>query len=199
MNAFDVSISQPLLRRAFGFKIVYFILPAILLSACGGDVSGIEGAIVDNPQNANKLRQLLMIVRVTDTAGDYVAMGRIDSVKLKINGHAWDAFPSTPVDITGIRTTTRGNYTVTDQEIGYLVVAEFTITIDSLETAGEYAEYLHNRLRLSPGDYVCEIAGVHFRDNAGNHIAIRPHVYRPFTVEENVSGLYLGEIDVRIP
>lgn len=168
------------------------------LIACGGESVGVDDAVIDSENNANKLQQLLMVLTLTDAENNYVAVEKIDSVKLKINGQPWGTFPSEPLDLEGIATTTVGNLNVTDQEVSYLAIAQYTVTVDSLTTAGEYASYLHNRLRIAPGDYICEIAEIKFRDAQNNTVTVKPRVFRSFTVEPNTASLSLGEIAIKV-
>lgn len=181
----------------FGILLPLLFL-SLLAASCSEDISGVEGAVVDNANNANKLQQLVAVLNLTDADNRRVVVGGIDSVKVKVNGKPWGAFSSEPLDTAGIVTIRSGNLNVTDRDIGYLVIAAYTIAADSLATAGDFATYLNNRLRLAPGDYICEIAEVHFRNADGEAVVVKPRVYRSFTVTPNVASLYLGEIDITV-
>lgn len=184
--------------RNIFLRSVGILLLSTSFIACGGESVGVDDAIIDSENNANKLQQLLMVLTLTDADNNNIAVEKIDSVKLKINGQSWGTFSSEPLDLEGITTTTAGNLNVTDQNVSYLVIAQYTIVVDSLSTAGEYANYLHNRLRIAPGDYICEIAEVKFRDVSNNTVTVKPRVFRSFTVAPNIASLSLGEIDIKV-
>lgn len=175
-----------------------FLFLALFAISCGEDIAGVEGAVVDNENNAYKLQQLVAVLNLTDADNRHVVVSGIDSIRVKVNGKPWGVFPSEPLDTAGIVTIGSGELNVTDREIGYLVIASYSIAVDSLATAGDFATYLHNRLRLAPGDYVCEIAEVHFRNAQGNPVVVKPRLYRSFTVTPNVASLYLGKFDITV-
>lgn len=170
-----------------------------LLTACGsGDLTGVNGAIIDNPNNANKLKQLLTVINVVTPSGSYAVLDRIDSIKLNVDGQFWGSFSSAQLDRSGLITTVENDLDVADKETGYFLLAEYSLNSDDLSTAGEYANYLRGRLTLPPGDHICEIAEVQFKDRSNNTIIVKPRIHLPFRVEENVASIFLGKISISI-
>lgn len=180
--------------------LLFLTLPISLLVSCGGQTlpTGVEGAVVDDADNPNKLRQLLLVIQPVDTDGRTILVDRIDTVKVKVDGKPWGIFSSDSLETEDLPTMQNGPYTVTDVSLGYFVLAEYLISVGDLRTAGDFAGYLYNRLSLPPGDHVCEVAEVQFRDDNGDRVVIRPHTYTPFTVEENIASVYLGEIEITV-
>ncbi len=183
--------------RLYVLLIITF-LPVLLWTGCDTGVTGIEGAVVDNPDNPYKLRKLLFVVNLLDANGKHIVLGKIDSALIKVNGENWGVFASDSLNTAGVRTEVDGEYLVSDQDIGYLITAGYQLTSDTFETAGEYSSYLHRRLRLEPGDYVAEIAELHFRNANGEHVIISPRIYEDFTVDSGAVNLYLGTFNISV-
>ena len=176
----------------------FIILSATVWTGCDTGVTGVEGAVIDNPDNPYKLRQLLFVIRLVDRNGRYIVSDRIDSVRFKVNGDHWGVFTPDPLNTQGVAVEVDGNYQVTDREIGYLVTAGYQLGAATFETAGEYSSYLNRRLRLEPGDYVAEIAEVHFRDISNSSVIISPRIYIPFSIDEGKSSMFLGEFTIPV-
>ena len=171
-----------------------FITSILFLSTLTGcdTGTGIEGAIIDNPDNEHKLRELLFIIRLDDQNGNSILLNRLDSVVINLNGQRWGVFASDSLNLQGVKGRIEGDFLVTDQEISYLVTAGYQLRADTFATAGEYSSYLNRRIDLEPGDYIAEIAEIHFRDINGNPALLSPRIYRQFTIDENIASLYLG-------
>lgn len=176
-------------------SLVILLGAALTLVSCG---EGVEGAIVDDSDNENKLRQLLLTVELLDDAGRSIVVERIDSLRLNISGTQWGIFSSQTIAAADIPTTLSGRYLTTDETVEYLIIADYTVAMDTLETAGDFSRLLNQRLRVRPGDYVADVAEVWFRDNDGATVVARPNIYFPFTVTANTSSQYIGHAVVRV-
>ena len=177
-----------------------FFLPLISLllwTGCDG-VTGVEGAIIDNPNNQHKLRNLLFVIRLVDQNDRSIVLNRLDSVVINVNSERWGVFTSDSLNTQGIISQVDGDFSVSDREVSYLVTAGYQLRADTFETAGAYSSYLNRRLRLEPGDYVAEIAELHFRNINGEHVMILPRIYQLFTIDEGAVNLYLGSFDIPI-
>ena len=182
-------------------RIALFLLCLFTIgfSACTDDgISGIDRVIIDNPENPYKFRELLLVVHLINANGNYVVLDQIDSIKLNVNGQLWGAFTSSTLDTSGLITRVEDNQNVTEQELGYLVMAQYSVEKQDLITAGEYANHLRDRRTLAPGDHVAEITEIQFRDGAGSTVILQPRMYAPFTLEENRASVFLGNITISV-
>jgi hypothetical protein len=177
------------------FSLVVLFGAALTLVSCG---EGIDGAIVDDGDNENKLRQLLLTVELRDDADQAIVVERIDSLRLNLSGKQWGIFSSQTIAAADIPTTATGRHLTTDESVEYLVIADYTVALDTLETAGDFSHYLNQRLRIRPGDYVAEVAEVWFRDKDGVTVVARPNLYFPFTVTANTASQFIGHAVVRV-
>lgn len=187
------------MRHILYLHSIALVLTSLFLTGCGGDsVSGVEGAIIDDSDNEHKLHRLLTVINLKSSEGKNVILERIDSISLSVNGSPWGVFTSSNMETSRFSTTTEGNLNVSEQKAGYLVLAEYEVPANDLNTAGQIAQYLRDRLSLPPGDHICEVTTVTFTDNAGSPVTVYPNIYIPFTVSQNIASIYLGEITVTV-
>lgn len=185
-------------------RVVYLfalLLPCLVfLHSCTQEGIGqFDDAVVDNSNSPNKFRQITFTVSLHNTAAGYANIEKIDSLKLRVNGKTWGNFSSETADTTGRTELTVGNIAYSAAKLNYLVIAPYQLAIDTLATAGDYAQYLNQRLVIQPGEYVCEVAEVKFKNALGAWVTLKPRVYKDFTVVANTVSSYAGDIEVRLP
>ena len=187
------------IRRIRYLPCIAILLASFFATGCGGDnVTGVEGAIIDDADNQHKLHQLLTVIDLKTRDGKNVILERIDSIYLSVNGTPWGVFSSNDLETGAFSTTVEGNLNVSEQNAGYFVLAEYNIPSNDLNTAGQIAQYLRDRLSLPPGDHICGVTTLKFTDNTGATITVHPNVYVPFTVRQNIASVYLGEITITV-
>lgn len=183
--------------------IFYGAIPflAFLFWGCssGNDnyIGQFDGVVIDGTENQNKFKQITFTL---DVAGEYGYLNthRIDSIRLNVNGRQWGIFPSESIDTIGNTDVVAADLKFSRLPISYLVVAPYLLSTDNLQTAGDFVEYLHNRLVLTPGEYVCEVAEIKFKNVQDEWISLKPHVFRKFTVVQNTTSSYAGDIHITL-
>ena len=175
---------------------IFILLTSILAGCDMGGLGDFDGAIIENSTKTNKFKQISFNINIVNSANEYLYVNQIDSIKLKVNGKAWGAYASEEIDTTTHTSQIENNVRFSNSKINYLVLAPYYINTTSLETAGDYLEYLNDRIVLTPGDYVCEVAELSFRDINNQVITIKPQIYKDFSVNTNASSAYAGEITI---
>lgn len=178
-----------------------FILSLLyLLIGCNknSDIGQFDDAVVESESNQNKFEQITFTISVINNSNEYLNTGQIDSIKLKVNGKDWGTFKSERNDTTSNTNKIENNIKFSYSKISYLVIAPYILKTDNLETAGDFVDYLNDRIVLTPGDYICEVFAIKFRDIRNQWITFNPQVYKDFKVVENTSSSYVGDITVII-
>lgn len=173
----------------------------LVLSGCGNsneDIGQFDSAVIESSTNQNKFKQITFTMDVARNGNEYLNTGQIDSVRLKVNGKNWGVFTSESIDTTGNTNKIDGGLQFSYSRVSYLVIAPYVLSSDGLQTAGDFVAYLGNRIVLTPGDYVCEVSEVKFRNSRDEWIALKPQIYKNFTVVENTTSSYLGHIVITI-
>lgn len=178
------------------FLGIVILLTSILASCEMDDLGNFDGAIIESSTNTNKFKQISFTINIVNNSNEYLYVNKIDSLKLKVNGKIWGVYASEEMDTTTHASKIENNVRFSSSKINYLVLAPYYINTTSLETAGDYLEYLNDRIVLTPGDYVCEVAELSFHDMNNQLITIKPQVYKDFSVNTNASSAYAGEITI---
>ncbi|OJU50393.1 MAG: hypothetical protein BGN96_08550 [Bacteroidales bacterium 45-6] len=178
------------------------LLLLLMFSACGNsDSVGIgqfDNAVIESSANQNKFKQITFTLDVMNNGNEYLNIHRIDSIRLKVNGRSWGVFASESIDTTGNTTHIDQGLKFSSSHISYLVIAPYVLSTDQLQTAGDFVRYLGDRIALAPGDYVCEVSEVKFRNLSGEWTRVKPQAYKNFTVVANTTSSYLGHISITI-
>jgi len=180
------------------FKIIIVAIVA-LLSACGADENEaytFEDAVIDT--YGTKFNELLFLVNIKNQNGNYIVSQTIDSIYLKVNQKTWGYFKTENVDTLINGVSTELNFRTCSNKFNYLVIAGYKVSTDSINTAGEAVDFLLQRLVLTPGDYVCEIAEIQLTNIYGEKIKIKPRIFANFTVETGMTNAFLGEFEIVI-
>lgn len=171
-------------------------LVAVLITACdkNTDIGRFDSAVVDSETKQNKFRQITFTISIANDSGEFLNTPCIDSVQLTVNGKYWGVF-SSEINDTSLLT----DYIINDigfssSAVTYLIVAPYTIRTTNLQTAGDVVDYLNNRIVLTPGDYVCEISALKFHDLKNTWVTLKPQLYKVFSVVENATSAYIGDI-----
>ncbi|MBP1616899.1 MAG: hypothetical protein H6Q14_726 [Bacteroidetes bacterium] len=176
------------------------LLLFLIVSGCGNsnDIGQFDSAVIESSTNQNKFKQITFTLDVVNNQNEYLNTSQIDSVRLKVNGKSWGVFSSESIDTTGNTSKIDGDIKFSYSKISYLVIAPYLLSTDELQTAGDFVRYLGNRIVLTPGDYICEVSDVKFRNSKNEWIWLKPHIYQNFTVVENTTSSYLGHISITI-
>jgi hypothetical protein len=179
-------------KKFFGLVIFSFLY---LTSCENGDNPGqFDDAIIENESNQYKFKQINFTLSIINSSNEFLVNTQIDSIKIKVNGKEWGTFMSESIDTTNVANIMKNDIMFSNNKISYLVIAPYILKTDKLETAGDYVEYLYNRIILTPGDYVCEISEIKFRNLKGQWISFKPNIYQDFKVIENTSSSYIGHL-----
>ena len=176
------------------------ILSIFYLSSCdkSSDIGQFDDAVIESESNLNKFKQLTFTISVINSSNEYLNTTQIDSIKLKVNGKNWGTFKSEIIDTTNNTSKIVNNIKLSNTKISYLIIAQYVLKTDKLETAGDYVDYLDNRIVLTAGDYICEISQIKFHDLQNQWISLKPQVYKDFKVVENTTSSYVGDITINL-
>jgi hypothetical protein len=181
-------------------KIGFFLLALITISTCGcsrenSPAFSYEDSIVDGK---NPFNQLVFVVRLKNSAGNYLLIDEIDSIKVSVNGKRWCNVPSQVLDTAQVPHSTTNQFFTTPFQVNYPIIAPYQPPTTLLLSAGDYVEFLMNRLVLLPGDYLCSLEEISFKDLTGNSHTMKPFLIQHFTVVENTTSSYVGEFEVNL-
>ena len=171
-----------------------------LLTACEKDtgIGQFDYAVIEDDDNPNKFSQLTFILSLNNPDNGYLNIEVIDSIELYVNAKYWGTFSSEPVDTSGNTDRITAGRPYSDKPISYLIVAPYQLKTNNLETAGDFVNYLNDRIVLTPGGYICEIRKIQYKDLNGNWLTEKPHLFANFSVIENTSSSYLGNINIPV-
>jgi hypothetical protein len=177
-----------------------FLLCSIYFISCDKDsnIGQFDDAVVESESNQYKFKQITFTINLVNSKSEYLNITKVDSIKLQVNGKVWGTFGSESIDTTGNTDNFSEDLSYSASKINYLIIAPYILKIDKLDTAGDFVNYLDNRLILTPGDYVCEIAEIKFRDRKDRWKTFKPQVYKDFKVNENTTSSFVGEISIQI-
>ncbi len=167
------------------------------LFACESD-SGIgqfDSVVIDSA-NSNDFQQITFIVQLKHSDYGYLNVSVIDSMELYVNAKYWGTFSSEVFDTTGYTNRVEDNLPYADENISYLFIAPYVLETSNIETAGDVVNYLLDRIILTPGEYVCEIKNVKFKDLDGNLISKNTRIFADFEVIENTTSAFVGNIEI---
>lgn len=157
-----------------------------------------DSAIIESTTNPVKFSQLTFILNLHHPDFGYLCLDRIDSLKIKANAEKWGTFTSEWVDTTGRMDIEAGSLGYSQKAVNYLFVAPYRVNTDNLNTAGDVVRYMQDKIALVPGDYVCEITEVKFRDLEDNIITLKTQLFADFRVIENTSSSYIGKLTIEL-
>lgn len=186
------------MKHTFHYSNLLIILIFSCLFSCSKDNDedySFDDAVVNNSAE-RKFDQLTFIMNIKNLSDEYVCMELIDSVRLQVNGKPWGAFSSEPIRNEARIDSEKNDIFWSVSPVNYLVIAPYVKKIPHIETAGDVVNYLNGILELQPGDYICEITEVKFKNKSGDWIKITPSVFQNFTVKENTVSSYLGNISI---
>jgi hypothetical protein len=178
-------------------NILYLFLLLLLLNSCNTDDKNYSHGVYDE-DGTKSIQQLLFLLNAKTSDSSYLVVKSIDSINIYVNNYKWSKLNSEEIDVVNIPKYTVGNMSQTNQKLSYLLVADKSSESFSLNTAGEYADYLNGYFDLNQGEYVCLIQSFQVTFNDGTTKKFYPYAYRSFKVEENMQSLYVGEIDLNI-
>lgn len=179
------------------FALLVSLLLFVSCSENGG-LSSYESAIVETQGSQYQFNQLILLFQFKNMQGNYLVLEQVDSVRLAVNNNLWGVFTSTPIDTTQLGQHVENNFLTSSQKINYQIVAPYQIAIDTLITAGDFANYLNSRLVLEPGDYLCEIQEIIISDLNQQPHSLKLHLYEEFQVIENTTSAFVGEVEVLV-
>ena len=185
--------------KVLTLRFLFFLLFVFLFNSCeNSGIGQFDEVVVENENNRNKFRQITFIISLTDSENGYLNLGVIDSLEVFINGNYWGTFSSEQIDMAGKTVKVVENIPYSDELISYLFVAPYKLKTDKLETAGDFVKYLQDRIVLTPGEYVAEIKKIKFKDGAGEWVTRKTQIFVPFSVEENKTSSYIGNIIIPV-
>jgi len=177
-----------------------FIFLAMLLVNCSknDNIGQFDDAVVESETNYNKFKQITFTLNIANSLNEYVNVNLIDSVTLKVNGKEWGTFKSEIIDTSYKTNRIHDDLMFSNTKINYLIIAPYKLKTDKLETAGDFVDYLSDRIILTPGDYVCEVSEIKFQNLKKQWVSIKPQIYKDFTVIPNTTSSFAGEITITI-
>jgi len=184
-------------------KLLYLALCSCAFTACDDPESdGFEYLTEDtifSESNQESLKDLLLTFTVTgsDPTHPYLAVDRLVDVHIDINGQTWTQGPTLEEDVTTLNTDTVQNLPFASEPVEYVFIGQFIQRPISF-TAGAYAEVLNGFLRLSPGDYVCEVNQLSFLTVTGDTVTLNPRITEVFEVAAGERSAHVGSFTVQL-
>lgn len=180
-------------------KLLFFFLLPLVWASCdkSESLSNAQRSVVSNATSI-PFEELLLLVNLKTTSGEFVVVEAVDSVNLYINNVHWAKSNSQSLDIAKLPKQEVGNKFISSRKVNYLVVAKRNLVMPDLSTAGEFADYLNAVYELKPGEYACWIESFQLTFNDGSTKTYYPFTYAPFRVEENNRSAFVGEIELII-
>lgn len=170
----------------------------IFLGNCTkNDYEKANGNIIDNDPGV-EFKELLILVNIKNSDSTYVISEQLDSMEIYVNGSFFGTFSSSVVDTGLISTQSVDNFDVTSQKVEYLVQARPNYSLVEANSAGDFAEIMNGKYEFLPGDYVLLLKGFQMEDNTGTLVQYYPYLYANFTILQESSTVYLGEITIEI-
>jgi hypothetical protein len=187
-------------------KIITFIIITLLFMACSNQSYSPytytnEGGIYSSIEKI-KFREVLFTLKPYSMIGNkkkYVVSDSIKNIVVKINEKPWAIVNSFPVATSQLPIESTLVWNLTEQTLGYAVVAPFQSAKTTLTTAGEYAVLLSNFFILENGTYFCRIESFDIRQKDGKMQTIKPYLVTIVEVKDNVRNAWLGELEVQVP
>ena len=186
--------------KKYAILLIFLSLLITIINSCEKD-SGIgqfDDVVIESETNQYKFRQITFIVSLKNQDYGYLNLALIDSMKIYVNAQYWGTFSSESIDTTGNTDRIVNHIMYSDKEINYLILAPYVLSTDNLETAGDFVNYLKDRITLVPGDYICEIKEIKIKNLNGDWITDMPQIFANFTVIENTSSSYVGNIEIPV-
>lgn len=177
---------------------IVLLLPFFWGGCESGGIGRFDDPIVENPNHANKFKQITFTLNLVNRDRGFVNVPRLDSIKLKVNGKEWGTFASEPNDTTRKTDWLSDHLKFSSAKINYLVIAPYQLKADQPQTAGDYISYLDGRIVLQPGEYVCEISELKFKNQLQEWVVLKPQFYKDFRIIENTASSFAGEISVEL-
>jgi hypothetical protein len=186
--------------RNFATTALSILLAITILPSCE-KTSGIgqfDNVIIESENNRNKFKQITFIVSLENPSYGYLNLEKIDSLKIHVNGKYWGSFASELSDTTFKTNRIVNKIKYSDKPIKYLIIAPYQLKTDNLNSAGDFVDYLIARIVLTPGDYVCEIKEVKFKNINSEWISKKVQLFANFSVIENTTSSYVGNLTIPI-
>jgi hypothetical protein len=176
---------------------LYLIFLNLLLAGCEKEngTGLLSNDKSDSTSSSYTFQQISFLVSLHDLKYGYANLDKIDSIKVNVDGKYWGTFSSQIHDTSGITLLTTDNLGYSEFKIDYLIIAPYQSTMDQFHTVGDF---INNSSELTPGDHVCEVSEVKFKNFAGHWIEIKPQIFKEFRVIENTTSSFVGEIEIPI-
>lgn len=186
--------------RKLNISLFIFLLFLIILNSCETD-SGIgqfDSVVIEDEDNPYKFQQLTFTLELKDEVNGYLNLQKIDSLHIMVNGKEWGIFASAVNDTTDYTNKIVNQLSYSYKSVEYLFIAPYVLKTDNLQTAGDFVEYLNDRIVLTPGEYLCELTEVKYKNMAGEWITNKIKTFIGFNVIQNTTSAYLGKIEISI-
>ncbi len=150
--------------------------------------------------SSSSFEEVILLVNLQDENGNPILVSHIDSITLFVNGEFWATVSTDTIDTSIFEQSESGDFLVTNRKVSHYASSrqQNVDGVEFFQTAGEFALLLNESFDLDPGEYLCLVSSVKLRDKDGNLRTFHPYVYQSFTVDENQSSAYLGEIDITL-
>ena len=184
--------------RTSCFPLLILLMGSILMNSCSSD-SGIgqfDSLVIEDEDNPYKFQQLTFTLSLKDSENGYLNLDVVDSLSMFVNAKYWGVYTSGGNDTLNKTDRIVDQLRYSDKPIEYLFIAPYVLKTDNFETAGDFVEYLNNRIILTPGEYICELNVVKFKTFEGNWITKKIQVFVGFDVIQNTTSAYMGKIEV---
>jgi len=170
--------------------ILYFLILSTVYSCTKGDYQNNK---IISEDDEIYVENLLMLINIQNSDSTYLITHRIDSLSIYINDSLWGYFSSSEIDTAKINKEQSGNYFFSNNKQNYFFIGN-VLAENEFETVGDYATFMNAYNTLKPGD--CMIESYQIVDINGLRKTFYPYKYFPFSVEENVGSMYIGEINL---
>ena len=181
-------------------QCVFTLLVLGSLCCCSSDsyYDTYDDLVIEDENNRYKLEQLTFTLSLYNEVNGYVNSVSLDSIVLKVDAKDWGIYESEKRDTLGYTDRVVNGIKYSDKKIEYMVNAPYILAYEELTTAGDFVQYLKDRVVLTPGDYLCEIESLELQLVNGSSKRILVQEFNSLTVQENISSICLGEISINV-
>lgn len=195
---------MPFLKIRFSF-FLFFVALQLFLVSCGitetlpttYDIN----STINSPTSTAFVKNLLFIIKPyirVNGQNKYIVSDSIVNIDIHINNKEWGTYKSSALDTSIVSKSPISGYWLSSDTLKYSVVADNRFVMDSLKTAGAYANLMHNYLMLEAGDYIFELASFDVKLQNGRLKKIYPGVTKLLQITDKMTSLFVGEYSIEV-
>ncbi|MDP4188465.1 MAG: hypothetical protein Q8907_16555 [Bacteroidota bacterium] len=185
-------------------NLLPFFLVLLFFTGCEKDTSPYNYSSESTIYSTSKTTQFKELVLIIDpyvmvgNEKQFIVTDTIMNVTIKINNKIWNTCNSFGVDTSIFSKTATGSFYLTGTQTKYSIIAPYSSSNDTLQTAGEYVDLLNNYLVLDPGNYICTVESFEIKKIDGTIEKVKPFIVVPVEIKENAISALVGEFEIQV-